>query len=301
MTIGVDDLLLAVAASAAQGFGKELGKELLNGIFSSGLATKEDLKIAVQQIQDFVHQEFEAVQDRAVVHDVDVALRLMNQYQQSGNAELLNMTQCQALLNSAWEDINRLSSSRGEDYFRVQFLPVSRFIAANVAFWSIVANDLEISGSRAVLVDALKDSVKKLKLARQNLHAMEDESISEISSDGEISLEPRDPGGPRAGFSRHFSGRAWFILYRGLYQNGQKKIETGWLYDRTSIDAVNILKPSYQDHCARIEKESNNRRASIYGPLDEALNSLLSLLERAGAPQASGVQTINLTAKPERI
>ena len=77
--IGIDDLLIAFVSAA----GKAAGEELANGLvkmITQNLATKEDVARAVAEIEQFVHQEFQAVEARAIIVDVDTAIRNLVQY-----------------------------------------------------------------------------------------------------------------------------------------------------------------------------------------------------------------------------
>ncbi|GJG96835.1 hypothetical protein [Cupriavidus pauculus] len=303
MPIGVDDLLIAMGAAAAEGFGKELARGLLSGVSSGNLATKEDLRKAVLEIESYIHQEFEAVQDRAVVHDVDVAILHLNQYRTSRNVSLLNIQEVQSRLNSAWADIDLLSATRGLDYFRVQFVPVTRFVATNFAFWSVLAYDINIQGAEKILIDVIKDGITKLKTTRQYLHLMEDETVSALTSQGNSYVEPRDPGSPRGPFNRNHEGYACFTLYRGRYNppTGQKKIETGWIFNRTGKEAEDILRPRYQENLTRVDSETKSRLELIYSPLEEAIASMLDLLGKTGNSLVFDQPMAGLNAMPERI
>jgi len=76
--VGIDDLLIAFATAAGKSAGEAIVKELIKGI-TNNLATKQDLANAVYEIKDYIYQELNAVEQRAIVADVDTAIRTIVQ------------------------------------------------------------------------------------------------------------------------------------------------------------------------------------------------------------------------------
>jgi hypothetical protein len=282
--VGIDDLLIAFATAAGKSAGETIVKELLKGITGS-LATKEDLANAVAQIEDYVHQELLAVEARAIVIDVDTAIRNLKQYKNSGRYDDLLEQNTQQLLNRTASEI-QAAISTDPRYLWNEFVAVSRFVAVYTTFWSVKALDLKQPNQIPNLVDAIVEGIQLLNGCLSKLHEMEDETISDLNVQ---KVTVREDRGPKVHLEINFgiNTRASFTEYRGRY-GGVRGFDTGWIIHADSEnEAEDRMRPVYNAHVARIQSESQSRQEKIYKPLVDAINALQDLLNRMKGPIAS--------------
>ncbi|MFW7208639.1 MULTISPECIES: hypothetical protein [unclassified Enterobacter] len=282
--VGIDDLLIAFATAAGKSAGETIVKELLKGITGS-LATKEDLANAVAQIENYVHQELMAVEARAIVIDVDTAIRNLKQYKNSGRYDDLLEQNTQQLLNRTASEIQAAINSDAR-YLWNEFVVISRFVAVYTTFWSVKALDLKQPNQIPNLVDAVVEGLQLLNGCLSKLHEMEDETISDLKVE---KVRVRDEIGPKVHLEINFAinTRASFSEYRGRY-GGMRGFDTGWIIRHDDEnEAENRMRPVYNAHVARIQSESQSRQEKIYQPLVNAINALEGLLYRLKGPIAS--------------
>jgi hypothetical protein len=282
--IGIDDLLLAFASAAGKSAAQELAKELVWTI-THNLATKEDIARAVIEIERYVHQEFKRVEQKAIVVDVDTAIRSLQQYERSGLPTDLSMEDTQLLLNRAATEIQQ-AIYEDENYPWREFVVIARFVTVSTAFWSVKVFDMqeprEIPNLVAVLIEGLSLLQKSLKL----IHAMEDETISTLNVEHKTEREP--PTEDTRTMYHHFS-RASYEMRRGRYESGVRRADTGWLVGQyNSPRAEQLLRGEYQTNVARIQDEASKRQEKIYVPLNNSIASLRELIIKlGGTPEES--------------
>lgn len=279
--VGIDDLLIAFATAAGKSAGETLVKELLHGI-TSNLATKEDLAKAVEQIKGYVHQELQAVESKAIIIDVDTAIRNLRQYKNSGQLTDLSEQNTQQLLNRTASEIRSAIWSDANYPWR-EFVAVARFATVSTTFWSIKALQLQQPEQMPNLVDALIEAVDLLNLCLTKLHEMEDETITVPMGHQERTVR-EDTRTPH--FITHsMNGRAWYVMQRGRYPGGSITSDTGWLIGvKDEWEARQKLDAEYQRNLARINEESLLRQRDIYKPLGDAIAAMNDLLNRLRGP-----------------
>lgn len=282
--VGIDDLLIAFATAAGKSAGEAIVKELIKGI-TSNLATKEDLANAVSEIKDYIYQELKAVEHRAIVADVDTAIRTIGQFNLSGNRIVLAEQQTQTLLNhAASELLNNIQSDTL--YPWKQFVVISRFVAVNTAFWSIKALQFNEQTELLNLAKALSEGVYLLNLCKKQLHEMEDETVSEIRVEWRYvpDLTP-DPSVTLRPNGEEYS-RGVFRLLRGRYTGGFIEVKTQELNTTgdDNNDRVMALAINLRNKCLeRINKEAAERQ-KIYDSLQIAIDAINSMLARLNGP-----------------
>lgn len=288
--VGIDDLLLAFATAAGKSAGETIVRELIKGI-TGNLATKEDLAAAVAQIENYVHQELQAIEARAIVIDVDTAIRNLKQYNNSRRIEDLLEQHTQQLLNRTASEIQAAIHS-DVNYPWKEFIAVARFVAVSTTFWSVKALDLKQPNELLNFVDAIVEGINLLNLCLVKIHEMEDETISQLNVQ-QVRVRGDDHL-PKAhltiGFT--FNTRAWFVIHRGRYSGGSQGFDTGWIHRLdTDNEAEQRMRPVYDSHVARIQSETKRRQDEIYKPLEDTIAAMNGLLNRltgpVGAIQAS--------------
>jgi hypothetical protein len=276
MAIVIDDLIVSMAVAAAGGFGEGLARGMLAGITGGDLATKEDLRRAVKQIEEFVANEFEHFEDHEMVLNVDTAILNMKQYRDSGDPQWLNTISTQELLNRAAVDIRNTITTRGEDYLRMQFVPVIRFIGANIAFWSTALFDLGAQSARPALLNAIKEGLDYLVRSRKQIETMETEAVSPMKT---ASLQVPNPDhGPRifVGPPLLIVTRAFYLLTKRGYPQGQRERSSEWS-DASEQEASQKFEPERRKDVLRVDRQNQLRETNIYDPLDKLVASLKSL------------------------
>lgn len=284
--IGVDDFLLALATAAGKELGAEIAKSLVHTT-THNLATKADIAKAVSQIENFVHQELQAIEAKSIIVDVDTVVRTLSQYEKSGQVADLLEQETQLLLNRVASEIQQAIHS-DQNYLWREFVAVTRFVAVSSAFWSIKVFHLQRPNEIINLADVLLEGVGLLDQALQRIHVLEDEQISPLNVSEEIERERVD-GGRVIYIICH---RASYRLVRGRYPGGVIIAETDWLcatmQDTTSGEVERKLRPQYDAHVARIKSESDSRQQMIYSPLANAISALRDLVKKlSGNPETT--------------
>lgn len=282
--IGIDDLLIAFATAAGKSAGETLVKELVKGI-TGNLATKEDLAKAVAQIENYVHQELQAIEARAIVIDVDTAIRNLRQYQNSGSAEDLLEQHTQQLLNRTAAEIQAAIHSDA-NYPWKEFVAIARFVAVSTTFWSVKAIKWQRPNEIPNLVDALTEGISLLTLCLRKIHEMEDEKISNLNVEKvRVRNDDRMPKGTDISISFTFNTRSSFSVYRWRYPGGSQGFDTGWIHRLDDVnEAEERMRPIYNSHIIRIQDQSEHRQSEIYSPIETAIAAMNDLLNRMTGP-----------------
>jgi hypothetical protein len=103
MPLGIDDILLALAGKAAEGFGQQLASDLF-GVFTSDLATKADLQNAVADIEQYVHQEFAQFESAIIMTSMINNEKLLADYYNNKDVSFLNDAVVQLTNAQTWFD-----------------------------------------------------------------------------------------------------------------------------------------------------------------------------------------------------
>ncbi|QMI49900.1 hypothetical protein [Burkholderia sp. MBR-1] len=284
MAIGVDDILMAMATAAGKELGKELAHEIVESIMGN-LATKADIERAVREIEAYVHQEFLRFQDSQIAVEIDSSLRALAQFEASGNLADLNEASVLSALNRAFVEIQQQlaapPSGYGIDYLRIQFVPLTRYIATSIAFWAIRYYQLNRHDERPNFIAILRENRQLLTAAASQIHLIEDETITPISQDQHKwrEIENAGEGGPPI-FAWYCEKRAWYTLNRNRYPGGTSLVDTGWLdYSPNEGGDVTVqLRDQHNADAARINTEAQFRQEKIYGPLGAAIGAIDTIL-----------------------
>lgn len=282
--VGIDDLLIAFATAAGKSAGEAIVNELIKGI-TNNLATKQDLANAVYEIKDYIYQELQAVEQRAIVADVDSAIRTIDQFNSSRNRIVLAEQETQTLLNhAASELLNNIQSD--PLYPWKQFVVISRFVAVNTTFWSIKALQFNDQAELLNFAKALSEGAYLLTLCQKKLHEIEDETVSEISVEWRFipDLTP-DPSVTLRPNGEEYS-RGVFKLIRGRYIGGFREIKTQEINttgEKNDDSVMSLTIPLRNNEIERINRESIER-LKIYDSLQVAIDALNNMLARLSGP-----------------
>lgn len=275
MPIIVDDILIAFAKAAGTALGKEIAKELFNTLFGT-LATKEDLKKAVIEIEAYTHQEFDTLRNDILYTNVTTGVAQLKDYNETGDIALLTLAYDHFTQSRSWIDSQR--SKEGDDFLRTQYVAIVQYVTADLALWVNYGLNVDPKKYKSTLIGRIDDHIALLNQASVQVNRMETESASSIQVRTKVYIPPHDPGDPRE--PPEASAQAWYDLYRGSYQEGSLHRTTIWLTDASGSEAVNIIRPEYDLDVNRIHVENQKRVDYIYDPVAHFSSAMTSLKNR---------------------
>ncbi len=131
MVAGVDDFLYAVALAATKEAAQEIGKDLVDTLFSF-LPTKVDLQAAVAQLEAFIGQEFaDFINDNLVVSTYKAQEHLSDFRKDRIVRELYAATDA---LDEAGGWIG-VQVENDANNLRLRYAEIARYCGANIAAW----------------------------------------------------------------------------------------------------------------------------------------------------------------------
>lgn len=275
MPIIVDDILIAFAKAAGTALGKQIAKELFTSLFGT-LATKDDLRKAVNEINTYTHQEFDTLRNDILYTNVTTGVSQLKDYNQTGDISLLTLAYDHFTQSRSWIDSQR--SKEGDDFLRTQYVAIVQYVTADLALWVNYGLNIDTKKYKSTLIGRIDDHIALLNQASAQVSKMETESASSIQVKEKTYRPPHDPGDPIE--PPEGSALAYYDLYRGSYPEGTLHKETGWLADAVGSEAVNIIKPKYDIDINRIHVENQKRVDYIYDPVAHFSSSMTSLKSR---------------------
>jgi hypothetical protein len=271
----VDDILIAFAKAVGTALGKQIAKELFDSLFGT-LATKEDLRKAVIEIEAYTHQEFDSLRNDILYTNVTTGISQLKDYNQNGDTTLLTLAYDHFSQSRSWIDSQR--SKEGDDFLRTQYAAIVQYVTADIALWVNYGLNVDPKKYKSTLIGRIDDHIALINQASFQVNKMETESTTSIQVKTNVYRPPHDPGDPIE--PTEYSALAWYDLYRGSYAGGSLHKETGWLKDAVSSDAVNMIKQEYDSDVDRIHTQNQKRIDYIYDPVSHFSSAMTSLKNR---------------------
>lgn len=249
-------LLAAFAKLVASQAGKELAKSVAKefvGLVFGHLATKEDLRKAVEELKRHIDQRWDDYYDKVLAVGVTGAKTHLEQFTTTGDIQFAYQANEKIVGAKAWvaEGLNN-----DLEFARTHFVLIVRMMSVDVAIWASLGS-VEPKHQQA------------FKMLLQTYKTMLAKCISTIESweyevliNNRVDSVPLDEGGPNVNRVK-LQGRGTYDLISRKYPNGRRFVAGP---DKSPVEAIKWLDEAVAAERKRIRQDADFRETQIYAP-----------------------------------
>lgn len=275
--------LLQIFAAAA---GAKLGEEtvkLVSKLFDN-LATKEDLKKAVEEIKSYIDQAVEQLKAADVYVNINTGI---DQYRiwelKPSDQLLLDVRELTRKAVHGYDDMVK----QNKNVKRLYFVTLTNIVAADAAVGMAIVKYVKLA-TKSLIAGEAGEHAERLIAAKEAIEQFQEERLEKVqvgSSNAIDALQsPGDGMGPRIPDDPP-QWRAGFYLYGQRYDKGRGEIRGDWHNSQEeAVAQVNLLRAREQK---RIDREKAERKV-VFDALDATVAALRGLQPAIEAYQSEG-------------
>lgn len=260
------------ARALATAFGKELAQQFADYLFGK-LATKDDIRAAIRELEGFIDQRIDQLED-----NLEDAGLLAAQTQLQDYAT----TQDPAILAAAYNSITqsiaffRARSTDDPSFDRTHIVALLKMINTDISVWMFRGTRTSAdSHDRQVLHDRCVNHALWLEKTVSAVAQYQAETLTDTSTQLIDATPPYDPPGPRP--PRQVECIASFDVVGARYPGGRRTVSKSALndMDRVRDDIAN----AHAAEAARIQNEATQRDTGIIQPATRYIAALRALAQ----------------------
>lgn len=263
--VSIGAIIQAGVKAMAAEFGKTLAQEFSRYVFGT-LATKKDIEQAVLQLQAFVDQRIDELEDDLQNAGLLAAVTHLRQFETTREIDSLNQA------NGALVSSNSLFQTRSKGqvgFVRQHFIVFIKLMNTDIAIWLYKATLAETAdqeeaingGHRALLRDKCVRYAEMIDNVLLDIEDFQMETLTPLQFEQTDSTPPYDPPGPRPPRETEYSA-SYSILGKRYPGGSVSRQFSRWNDSRVGNDAKN----SWNSDAARIKEEEQWRETNVLSP-----------------------------------
>jgi hypothetical protein len=260
-------LLAACAEAAAEAFGKQLANDFMDAVLSN-LATKDDLVKAVADIERYIDQVIDKLEEDMIGAGLYAALARLADFKTSRHIHSEFLTDAGNELAHSFGQLTA-QSMHDPNVFRRYFVAIISLVTADIAVLVqlSVYNDKSYIGT---LVDHIKKDSALIEVCINKVEDFEHETA------GPIWMEiVRPTGGPKNP-SGSFGYRGHYNQIRKRY-GGSRTVSGEWYGEGGAQDASGEITAIRNRDVKRMTDEGQWRVDHVYSPARKCLKAALDM------------------------
>ncbi|CAD6558814.1 hypothetical protein LMG27952_06719 [Paraburkholderia hiiakae] len=261
------------AKALATAFGKELAKQFANFLFGT-LATKDDIRQAIRELEAFIDQRIDQLEDNLEDAGLLAARTQLEDYSATHDPAILA-----AAYNSITQSISFFRARSADDpaFDRTHVVALLKMINTDIGVWIFRCTRTAQPDphNRDVLRDRCTNHALWLENTIRSIEQYQAESVTDVRIQLTDASAPYDPPGPRP--PRLTECDASFDVVGARYAGGRRTVSKSALDDLAGVR--NYIDNARAGEMARIQNEATQRDTQIVQPANRYIDALRKLAQ----------------------